>query len=50
MINQFGLFFGLHKAFNLESSLHMDIDEHLSLEDLKNENLNTEKKKYIYIK
>lgn len=40
--------FGLHKAFNLESSLHMDIDEHLSLKDLKNENLNTEKKIYMY--
>lgn len=26
----------------------MDIDEHLSLKDLKNENLNTEKNIYVY--
>lgn len=41
--------FGFYKVFNLEFSLYMDIDEYLFLKDLKNENLNIEKKNiYIY--
>lgn len=40
--------FGFYKVFNLEFSLYMDIDEYLFLKDLKNENLNIEKKIYIY--
>lgn len=40
--------FGFYKVFNLEFSLYMVIDEYLFLKDLKNENLNIEKKN-IYI-
>lgn len=40
--------FGFYKVFNLEFSLYMDIDEYLFVKDLKNENLNIEKKIYIY--